>query len=496
MERCLHISERDFLPLKGMVMNTERISDPIRTLQQTTETLSETILEGGDERLHLLSNGLNKYNVNPVQFQGILNRGSCTCSPFTPDGYAVALDLLRDITPATFPKFHHEHTQRLKELLNFEGEDRFDVFFAPSGSDLCYYPLLFSQMINPGKKIVNLVTCPEELGSGSTLAMNGQYYFQTNQIGKTFEKGAHLTKTLDISRKDFPARGDMGRIINHQANILETIQELGPDYSIIANLVIGSKSGIENNTRVISQVPESVMWTVDLCQFRASRLLVNGLLGQNCMVLITGSKFYQAPPFCGALLVPRTITNRFKYVDPDLLAPFHDIFTKYDFPVELRDKFVGFPEKQNVGLMLRWEAALNEMEKFDNLCSFEVHSTCSDWNDFVRGEIKDSPQLELMPDQELTSPTIISFRVKNRRGEYLSYEQLRDLYQTICSTEHEGFSNATKVLFGQPVRYGEKSFIRLAIGSHNIRQFVEQDVSFEDDRRIVEIINEFARDYR
>jgi hypothetical protein len=477
-------------------MNTECVPQESRSSQlPPSKQFEEAILQGGDERLSLLSNGLNKYNVNPVHYEGIFNRGSCTCSPLTPEGYKVARELFEKMTPATFPMFHNSHTQRLKALLNFEGEDRFDVFFAPSGSDLCYYPLLFSQMIHPNKKIVNLVTCPEELGSGSTLALNGQYYFQTNQTGQSFEKGSKLSNTLPIKRVEFPARGASGQIISHQQKLLKTIQDMGTDYSIIANLVVGSKSGIENNIRVISQVPESVMWTVDLCQFRASRLLINGLLGQNCMVLITGSKFYQAPPFCGALLVPRTITNRFKYVDPELLAPFHRIFTKYDIPVELRDKFFGFPDVQNVGLMLRWETALNEMEHFNDLCSFERHSAAVEWNQFVNGLIDESDSLELMPDQELTSSTIISFRVKNRQGQYLSHEQLRDFYASLCSLEHEGFSRYRKVLIGQPVKYGDKSFIRLAIGANSIRQFIEGTMTFDDDRHLVGIIDRLARAY-
>ena len=189
------------------------------SLQPTA--FERAILTGGDERLNLLSNGLNKYNVHPTQFEGVFNRGSCTCSPFTPEGYAAAKELFEKVTPSTFPKFHNAQTQRIKKLLNFDGEDRFDVFFAPSGSDLCYYPLLFSQMIHPGKKIVNLVTCPEELGSGSALALNARYYCTSNQTGHSFEKGSPLSESLDIQRVDFPARGHSGKIISHQQKLME-----------------------------------------------------------------------------------------------------------------------------------------------------------------------------------------------------------------------------------------------------------------------------------
>jgi hypothetical protein len=118
-----------------------------------------------------------------------------------------------------------------------------------------------------------------------------------------------------------------------------------------------------------------------------------------------------------------------------------------------------------------------------------------EWNQFVNGLIDESDSLELMPDQELTSSTIISFRVKNRQGQYLSHEQLRDFYASLCSQEHEGFSRYRKVLIGQPVKYGDKSFIRLAIGANSIRQFIEGTMTFDDDRHLVGIIDRLARAY-
>jgi hypothetical protein len=41
---------------------------------------------------------------------------------------------------------------------------------------------------------------------------------------------------------------------------------------------------------------------------------------------------------------------------------------------------------------------------------------------------------------------------------------------------------------GQPVRYGEKSFIRLAIGSVNIRSFIQHGLDLNFERRILDTI--------
>lgn len=78
-----------------------------------------------------------------------------------------------------------QQTAQLKSLINEDDKDIFDIFYAPSGSDLCYFPLIFSKLLYPDKDICNLVTCPEELGSGSRLASQGKYYFDLNQYGNT-----------------------------------------------------------------------------------------------------------------------------------------------------------------------------------------------------------------------------------------------------------------------------------------------------------------------
>ena len=143
----------------------------------------QLIVAGGDDRLDLLASGLNRYHVRPTEFEGVFNRASCTCSPFSPDGYEAATELYPRLDHDAFEGVLAEHTRTLKELINYDGQDRFHVFYAPSGSDLCYYPLLFFRLIHRERKIFNVITCPEELGSGSNLASSGRYYFTHNPMG-------------------------------------------------------------------------------------------------------------------------------------------------------------------------------------------------------------------------------------------------------------------------------------------------------------------------
>lgn len=451
----------------------------------------QLVTQGGDDRLDLRENGYNKYHVCPTEYEGVFNRASCTCSPFSEDGYRAAKSLYDRLDEKTFDEVRRQHELRLKELLNLPGCDRFDVFFAPSGSDLCYYPLLFSQLIHPHRSIFNVITCPEELGSGSNTAFEGKYYSDRNQFGEPTKMGATIDPDLKIACATFAARDEEGHIINHRDEIESIIHEKYYSHSVIANIVIGSKSGIENNTSILANTPEDVLWTVDLCQFRASRVLINGLIGMNACVMLTGSKFYHSPPFCAVLLVPKTVTQRFKPAVDSSVKPFGKVFSAFDIPPEFADIRELLPEFRNYGLLLRWEAALEEMTSFAELDTYAVNRQILQWNQYMVGRMRKSPYFELMPGQEDTNKTIISFRVKSKRG-YLCHAELAAMYKKLCTQSHDNLQNATRLLFGQPVKYGDQSFVRLALSSTDVRQFVRQGADYTNDDRLIEIIEKYV----
>jgi hypothetical protein len=49
---------------------------------------------------------------------------------------------------------------------------------------------------------------------------------------------------------------------------------------------------------------------VDACQGRFRDSMLNKLIEDESIVLITGSKFYRGPPFSGAVVVPAKIMNQ------------------------------------------------------------------------------------------------------------------------------------------------------------------------------------------
>lgn len=456
-------------------------------------SFDDLVVHGGDERLDIGKAGSNKYHVLPTRHKGVFNRGSCTSSPFSLEGYAAAHELFCKLSDEQFDRSRAEQTRKIKEIINYDKRDQFHVFYAPSGSDLCYYQLLFSKLINPDRDIYNIVTCPEELGSGSIAALQGKYYAGRNQFGDLTEPGQALGASLNVTSELLAARDREGKIFNHSSEIVKSVHNVYKSHSVCANLVVGSKSGIENNISVVSQVPENVLWTIDLCQFRASRVFINGLLGMNCSVMLTGSKFYQGPPFSAVLLVPKTVTNRFNYSDPKVVDTFAGVFSYYDIPEELPEIRERLPEYRNYGLLLRWEAALREMELLSALDSYDLNETTKLWNDRVCERLALSSHFQLMPNQDVTNKSIISFRVKSSDGDFLSHEQLVSLYHDFCGEGKTVIGDFEQVLIGQPVKYGERSFIRLALGASSLREFVSQGFDFSNDEKLIDMLEELVK---
>lgn len=456
----------------------------------TKEELRRILVSGSDERSVILpETGKNKYFIDPVDHEGLLCRGSCTCNFLNEPSEDAVRKTYRIYQSKGYETVLSHQLDRLYRLFSKNYFNEYDILIAPSGSDLAYVPLLIADILHPGKKITSIVTCPEELGSGSRLAMMGQYFYQKNQFGETVQKGDQVFEDLQIRLHSFPARRKNGEIANYDQDILQLMRN-SEDEAILGHLVVGSKSGIEDNLEIIPQAPEEVLWTVDLCQLRNSSTLIHKLLDRNCMIMITGSKFYQAPPFCGIMLIPKSISEQVAAYRGPIDPGFLRLFSRLNLPFSWSHLRTYFKPHENLGLLLRWEAAISEMEALDRIPANNAQNMIDKWHDIVREEVNKHEELELMPHQEHTNNSIISFRVK-QNGQFLNYDELKELYEHCCLTTHSGmFNEYDRFTIGQPVKYGDRAFLRVAIGSFDIRKLIEKE-DFRNDlfiiRRIVEL---------
>lgn len=419
----------------------------------------------------------------------MLQRGSCTANSVNPDNILDIEAGYQNLISKGFDAVRKTQIARITRLLEKDYNNKFDLFFAPSGSDLAYVPLLLANVLYPGKKITSLTSCPEELGTGTKFAVSGKFFFEKGQCGETLGRGASVFSSLDIKSKTFPGRTPSGKIIDQQSVLHKSLLDNKEDVKI-CNLVVGSKSGIEDNLNVIDPNLENVIWAVDLCQLRNPARLIHKLLDQNCLILLTGSKFFQAPPFCGVMVIPKSLSRRVASFKNPVDPGFSRLFSREDLPESWTYLRNYFQPLKNEGLLLRWEAAIGEMERFDRINRKRRDVLIRSWYNLVSDMIDKSPYFEPMPDQEQTNSTIVSFRLKYPDGSYLTYNDLKELHKSCMYKTNLNFTEPyDHFTMGQAVSYSQGAFIRFAIGAYDIRQLLKNP-TWLNDQLIFQIISE------
>ncbi|MFK7917265.1 MAG: hypothetical protein AB8G14_04240 [Ilumatobacter sp.] len=465
------------------------------------EAVGELLVAGGDERLTLDSNGRNKYHLDPLTSRGLFHRGSCTCSPLTEEGQRTVDTVLVQLRNGTVTSADLAERQRdrLLELFVPDSLDGTGVIFAPSGSDLCYLPLMFSSLLYPGQRIVNVVATSEELGSGSLLAHDGRYYAVQSQLHDDLPIGERVSGDLDVECVLLPARDERGAIFDHVGVIERLIAQRRDGEVLIVNLVIGSKSGIENGVRIIERFDsEDIMWTVDLCQMRARPALFERLLELGCLLLCTGSKFYEAPPFCGAMLAPPVWIDQLAKASTDTasITAFDTLFSSMDFPQRLSQMGRAFSDFDNVGLRLRWEAALQEMEAFDAVAKPDTAEVIAQWSACVVERIGQSHILDLLRDDARTNDSIVSFKVRDGHGGHLDQAGLGELRRVLAVDGVPELAAFERALIGQPVAYPSGAFLRVALGSSDVRCSAASGFDPADDLALIDALERVAEELR
>ena len=187
-------------------------------------------------------------------------------------------------------------------------------------------------------------------------------------------------------------------------------------------------------------------------------------LALNAVVLITGSKFFTGPPFSGAALLPGEIASR---LSGGLLPSGLDAyFTQDEF-------FAGCPAAKalrssgQLGLALRWHAALAEMKAFYKVPTEERRLILERFGETVTAAISGHPLLELMPTPTLfrhnaEEPwervmTIFTFAVRLKSHQrFLDCENAQAIYRWLNADlsrvlPHERLLASKICHIGQPV---------------------------------------------
>jgi len=178
---------------------------------------------------------------------------------------------------------------------------------------------------------------------------------------------------------------------------------------VLLTLVDVSKSGLIAPTPACvaalqERLPDTVEVLVDACQFRIAPATLSAYLERGFMVALTGSKFVAGPSFSGVLLIPAPVAARLRgrALPPGLRA----YSSRAEWP---RDWACAatLDEVANFGLLLRWEAALEELRAFHALPQAQVARFLQDFAQAVLQRLGNDPLFEPLPVPQIDRRPLI-----------------------------------------------------------------------------------------
>jgi hypothetical protein len=383
-----------------------------------TSSLDALLTSGGDDRLLVdESMGSNKYGCSPHP-ASVAAYSYTTASSISMGAYMHVTAIYNEIQDLKIDAFHDWATRRFQKiksrLIKLYGLDRNDKFiFGASGTDLELVALWASAA--SGKKVNNIVVGAVETGSDIKYVSKGQYYEDRTVLGNRVETGAvvpgfdqligNCTHHVPIRESDGSERSS-GAVTRDIRSSVE--RSLNENQRPLIHLVHRSKTGlIQPNFEDLQSAlqPHQGQYdvVVDACQGRISAGKFKQYLASGCMVLFTGSKFFGGPPFSGVLIVPDALSDHSPSDAPEGLSHF---FTETEF-CDIQHSERSCSPKINLGLILRWEAAMYEIVRYFSLnqaqCGKVVDEFCKAINSFARVsklfKVLDSRDLGIKPSE-------------------------------------------------------------------------------------------------
>jgi hypothetical protein len=267
-------------------------------------------------------------------------------------------------------EFANTVRHRLRELLTLP--DGVDIALAPSGTDVEMLALALAAG-SSGRPVVNILVGPGEVGSGTPQAAACCHYDELAPSGARVTAGTpvdpRLASLVDVRTVDLrTANGEMHSESEIDAAVIELFVEASEaDAIVLLHIVAHSKTGVHAPSLACAErlrkTSDDVVVVVDAAQGRFSRRGLREVLQNDYLVMFTGSKFYGGPPFSGALLVPSKFrpANRGLSKFPD---GFGDYFSAAEMPETWQDVRQHLRQEANIGAILRWTAALAEIDAY------------------------------------------------------------------------------------------------------------------------------------
>jgi len=490
----------------------------IRTLARPTEYI---LMQGGDSRLEIAPDTLlNKYGCRPFPRASAYSFSSSTATSVSNQAFNHA-ERIRQILIRNSAKMEDQQVVqyairhlRKKLGLTLGIPSRNNLLLTPSGTDASLILAGIANAYFNQQDVTHILVCADETGSGVPLALEGKHFAEITHSGVPVKKGEILAgfarhQVVPISSKD--EHGEIKSLIAIENEIEQALEEaIANGANIVLHGMDQSKLGLKAPGPVFLEKVRKKAGTdrliicIDASQLRMGKAAIKQYVDSGCLLLFTGSKFFTAPPFCGALYLPENVLKQFGG-KISLPAGLKDYTYETDWPQQLKVEPAPV-EGYNLGMGLRWECAWFEMERYFLVPEVLRKTGIARFCNSVEAMADALPYIERLTINKPLIPTETSTEWEEEFGSYatiipffilkdghpLTEAETERVYRLLNmnlagSAESEDFINrrlaSRECHIGQPVsaRYHGKhpsAVVRISLGSRVISEsWREQDVS-------------------
>ncbi len=462
----------------------------------------ELLASCGDSRHTLGSNGRNRYGNAYTPEDGLLTLGSCTSSTVSADAFGAAHRLhgwLSALDPPLLARAIDDLYERVRTEIvanvAMSQASNVDVVVTPSGTDAELIPLLACLQL--GRPVTSILVGASEAGSGTAFAAAGLHFDAVTPSGRPVDAGSAIDEeiasrvhTLRVGiRTDDGSPRDEAEIdaeVQHAAR-----QGIAAGRNVLLHVIAHSKTGVhapslEAVHELAAAHPDRVSVVIDAAQGRFSRRGLSDSLSRGYMTMTTGSKFFGGPPFAGAVLIPRASTAAPIESFP---AGFSDYLSPSMLPRTWRAARDSLADWYNVGVLLRWWAALAEIRDYYSVPAQLRLEVLRQFQSVVPATMASTSTLTLvttpppMVENDVarlleSKTTVFAFTCRTSDGTLLDVDELRALQRMMRDPIDPARTldlptelRDLRAELGQPVALGRtssRSVLRLALGARQI----------------------------
>ncbi|HVB39304.1 MAG TPA: hypothetical protein VNE83_00265 [Terriglobales bacterium] len=491
--------------------------------------LANCLASGLDPRPSLAPlRGLQGYGCGGA---AVVDFGSTTAMAISPRGFAAAGRAYRDLEEYARDEgaaaAGDRAAESLRDLLRAElglAPEEADIVFSPSGTDSQVHALYAAQVML-GAPLVSVVAAADETGSGTAYTAAGRHFNACTAGGARVARGAPIAGLSVLDPVFIPVRSPEGELRSPATIDREVCAAAAGALAFGARVVVHAMDSSKFGSRcpslaALEEIEETgalgaigalgaarggaVQVVVDACQMRLGRRRLQMYLRRGWMVLITGSKFFSGPALSGALIVPPAVAARLAHTATP--AGLRLYSCRQDWPPAWLGIRAGLPSRPNVGQLLRWAAAVEELRTYYTVPGADRAATLRGFAAAMHRALARRPYFHLLStwpedggaallDDEMSVRTIFPFLVEHR-GRYLSVAACDRIYRAMSAdlsllplAPPQRVIAARGCHIGQPVavrhpRWGVVGALRIAASARTVSDacYGARPVETEDAR--------------